>query len=65
MGRRPGDAPVLVCRIGAEDAAWAAVKYEILRYKTMHGLKAHPCGSLRCLGRSCARIILGRTQCRS
>lgn len=38
MGRRLGDAPVQVYQIEAEDGAWAAVEYEILRYKTLHGL---------------------------
>ena len=47
MGRRLGDAPVLVCQIGAEDGAWAAVEYEILRYKTMHGLPLPERTSLR------------------
>lgn len=38
MGRKLDGAPVLLYLIGAEDGAWAAVKYEILRYRAMHGL---------------------------
>lgn len=37
MGQKLSDTSILTYRLGAEDGAWAAMDYEILRYKTMHG----------------------------
>ena len=47
MGRGLDSAPVLVYQIGVEDVSWAAVDYEILRYKTMQGLSLPEGKSLR------------------
>lgn len=47
MGRGLDGASVLVYQIGAADVSWVAVGYEILRYKTMHGLSALEGKSLR------------------
>lgn len=64
IGRRLKDVPVLLYPLEAEDGAWTVVEYEILRYQTARGLpmpEANPCARPRCMGRSCARTILGHT----
>lgn len=38
MGRRVEDSHIRLFQFEAEDGAWAAVRYEILRYKTTHNL---------------------------
>lgn len=69
MGCRPEGVPAWVCRLGTEDGVWAAVEYEVLRYKAAHGLPMPEGKSLRVAAfymvPNCARTILGHILCRS
>lgn len=47
MGRKLEGAPIFIYRLEAEDGAWVAVEYEILRYKTVYGLPIPDGKSLR------------------
>ncbi len=47
IGRRLEGISALIYRLEAEDGAWAAVEYEILRYKAAHGLPMPEGKSLR------------------
>lgn len=47
IGRKLGDTSILIYRLGAEDGAWEAVEYEILRYKAIHGIPMPEGKSLR------------------
>lgn len=47
IGCKLENVPILLYRLEAEDGAWAAVEYEILRYKIMHGLPLPEGKSLR------------------
>ena len=64
IGRKLGDTSILIYRLGAEDGAWEAVEYEILRYKAIHGIPMPEGKSLpHYTGRNCVRTISARTPC--
>ena len=57
MGRQLAGGPVLVYLLEGEDGAWAAVEYEVLRYRTQHGIPLPEGKSLR------AAALYGMEQC--
>ena len=57
MGRQLEGGPVLVYPLEGEDGAWAAVDYEVLRYRTQHSLPLPEGKSLR------AAALYGMEQC--
>ena len=57
MGRQLEGGPVLVYPLEGEDGAWAAVDYEVLRYRTQHSLPLPEGKSLR------VAALYGMEQC--